>query len=201
MDTDADAGFELWIRSLDGDSSAFGELFDKHRDRVFRHALRLSGNAHDAEDATASAFLELWRRRNHVRVVKGSVLPWLLVTTTNVCRNAQRAARRYKSFIAALPRDPHVLGAEDEVVRRYPLDSVGVPLINALRTLSTTDMQLFALVYLEDYPIADAAIVLGLSTTAAKTRLHRSRVRLRSALGGPNGLPSLPVTEAKGDPS
>jgi RNA polymerase sigma factor (sigma-70 family) len=200
MDTDTGVEFELWTRSLGGDSAAFGELFDEHRDRVFRHAFRLIGNVQDAEDATAAVFLELWRRRSHVRVVDGSILPWLLVTTTNTGRNIQRAARRYRSFIDALQRDPDAIGAEEELLRHHPLDSVGEPLIVALRTLTPTDTQLFALVNLEDYPIADAAEALGLSA-AAKTRLHRSRVHLRSALGERNGLSSPLVTRTKGDPS
>ncbi len=150
MDTDTGVESELWTRSLGGDSAAFGELFDKHRDRVFRHAFRLVGNVHDAEDAAATVFLELWRRRKQVRVVDGSILPWLLVTATNTCRNIQRAARRYRTFIDALPRDPDSLGAEEELLRRHPLDSVDEPLILALRTLTPTDMQLFALVNLED---------------------------------------------------
>ena len=201
MDTDTDVESELWTRSLGGDSAAFGELFDKHRDRVFRHAFRLVGDVHDAEDATATVFLELWRRRKHVRVVDGSILPWLLVTTTNACRNIQRAVRRYRTFIDALPRDPDSLGAEEELLQRHPLNSVGEPLIAALRTLTPTNMQLFALVNLEDYPISDAAAVMGLSTTAAKTRLHRSRVQLRAALGEHNQLSSPLATGPEGDPS
>lgn len=201
MDTDTGVESELWTRSLGGDSAAFGELFDKHRDRVFRHAFRLVGNVHDAEDAAATVFLELWRRRKHVRVVDGSILPWLLVTTTNTCRNIQRAARRYRTFIDALPRDPDALGAEEELLRRTPLDSVDEPLIVALRTLTPTDMQLFALVNLEDYPISDAATVLKLTTTAAKTRLHRSRVRLRAALSEPDRILPPLATGPEGDPS
>ncbi|MGY4541330.1 DNA-directed RNA polymerase specialized sigma24 family protein [Arthrobacter sp. UYNi723] len=65
----------LWRQSLLGQGDAFGVLYDRHRDRVFRHAYRLCGNHHDGEDIMAGAFLELWRRRKHVRVVEGSILP------------------------------------------------------------------------------------------------------------------------------
>jgi len=201
MDIDRGVESELWTRSLGGDSAAFGELFGKHRDRVFRHAFRLIGNVHDTEDAVATVFLELWRRRKQVRVVHGSILPWLLVTTTTACRNIQRAARRYRTFIDALPRHPDAIGAEDELLQRHPLDSVAEPLILALRALSPSDMQLFALVNLEDYSISDAAAAIGLSPTAAKTRLHRSRVRLRATLGEPKLLTSPLVTRQEGDPS
>ncbi len=49
----------LWEKSLQGDGAAFGLLFDRHRDRVFRHAYRLAGKQQDAEDVMSTAFLEL----------------------------------------------------------------------------------------------------------------------------------------------
>ena len=48
-----------WARSLDGDGEAFAMLYDRHRDRVFRHATRLVADQHDAEDVLTAAFLEL----------------------------------------------------------------------------------------------------------------------------------------------
>ncbi|WP_449374720.1 RNA polymerase sigma factor [Arthrobacter psychrolactophilus] len=59
---------------------------------------------HEAEDVVATVFLELWRRRVKVRLVDGSILPWLLVTTTNVARNTRRAAFRYRKLLNSLPR-------------------------------------------------------------------------------------------------
>lgn len=114
----------LWDRSLAGDGDAFGVLFDRHRDRVFRHACRLAQTRHDAEDVVAAAFLELWRRRAEVRLVDGSVLPWLLVTSTNLGRNVARGTRRYRQLLERLPRlldqpdaaevafDAHALGVD-----------------------------------------------------------------------------------------
>ncbi|RAX43693.1 sigma-70 family RNA polymerase sigma factor [Arthrobacter sp. AQ5-06] len=90
-------------RSIQGQGDAFAMLYDLHRDRVFRHAHRLCGH-HDAEDIMAASFLELWRRRKQVRVVEGPILPWLLVTATNVARNRARAALRYQRLLNSLPR-------------------------------------------------------------------------------------------------
>ncbi|MGH2910056.1 MAG: hypothetical protein ACRDK8_12235 [Solirubrobacteraceae bacterium] len=52
----------------------------------------------------ASTFLELWRRRADVRLVDQSVLLWLLITATNLSRNAARGTRRYRQFLQRLPR-------------------------------------------------------------------------------------------------
>lgn len=58
----------LWKLVVNGDGDAFGELFDRHRDRVLRHALRVARSPHTAEDVTAIVFYEAWRRRAYVRI-------------------------------------------------------------------------------------------------------------------------------------
>lgn len=174
----------LWQRSLAGDGDAFGALFDRHRDRVFVHAFRLAGNRQDAEDVVASAFLELWRLRDRVRLVDGSVLPWLLATTTNVGLNAARSRRRYQRFLERLPRASQQPDAGDTVI-----DAVGIdPVVKAaIRSLKRKDAQLLALVALEGYGVEDAAACLRLSPVAARARLHRARRRLRALLGNGPG--------------
>ena len=180
----------LWRRSLDGDGEAFGVLFDRHRDRVFRHACRLAQTRHDVEDVVASAFLELWRRRTEVRLVEQSVLPWLLVTATNLGRNTARGTRRYREFLERLPRAPEQPDVADVALGTHAL-GVDARLRTGLRLLSKTDVHLFVLVALEGYPVAAAAEQLGLSVSAARARLHRVRTKLREQLDDhtPQGLP------------
>ena len=93
----------LWRKVVNGDGDSFGILFDRHRDRVFHHALRVVTSAHTAEDITAIVFYEAWRRREYVRMVNSSIIAWLLVTTNNTIRNHARHQRRYKQFLEQLP--------------------------------------------------------------------------------------------------
>lgn len=181
----AESGDALWGRARSGDAEAFGRLFDAHRDRVYRHAVRLVETVHEAEDVTAVAFLELWRRRESARVVRGSVLPWLLVTASNVARNQRRASWRYRRFLAALPRPVDEPDASELLLAAGVL-GLDPQLHEALRRLRGPDLHLLALVAIEEYPVADAAAVLGITEGAAKTRLHRIRVRLREALVTPS---------------
>ncbi|UTT69952.1 sigma-70 family RNA polymerase sigma factor [Arthrobacter sp. DNA4] len=166
-----------------GQGDAFGDLYDRHRDRVFRHAYRLCGNHHDSEDIMAAAFLELWRRRKHVRVVEGSILPWLLVTTTNVARNRARAAARYQRLLNSLPRSREPDDASADPYRRYQ-NQLDNDLAQALASLTIEDLQLVSLVVFEEHTIAAAAAILNLTPSAAKSRMHRARQRLRTALNG-----------------
>lgn len=176
---------ELWAASVMGDASAFAVLYDRHVPRIYRHACRLVRSEADAEDVTASTFFELWRRRADVTLCNHSVLPWLLVTATNVSRNLTRSRLRYRRLLHRLPR--HRDGTDTDVVAETVLADLGSQgyepqLQQALDRLSRHELTLATLVMLEGYPIADAAEALGITTAAAKSRLHRIRLRIRETL-------------------
>lgn len=172
-----------WAAALRDDSDGYAAVFDQNLDRVYRHALRLARNPHDAEDLTASAFLELWRRRKHVRVVDGSVLAWLLVTVTNLERNHARGQRRYRSLLAALPRGEDSRAAADIAMEHMAADSAAESVRQALGKLGPSDAALIALTAFEHFAPGQAAAALGISPGAARTRLHRARARMASELG------------------
>ncbi|MCS5722126.1 sigma-70 family RNA polymerase sigma factor [Herbiconiux sp. CPCC 203407] len=172
----------LWTACREGDQSAFGCLFDLHKDRVFRHAFRLLADRSDAEDILGTVFFELWRKRDTVHVVDGSLLPWLLLTATNSALNLRRATRRYRHLLSRLPREDHELSAEDQVYLRS--NGLSPELDDALRGLNPTDQGLVALVIIEGYPIAEAAMALEIGPSVARKRLSRLRVRLRESLSG-----------------
>ena len=171
-----------WAAVLSNDGDAFVAIFDQHRNRVFRHALRMTANVHDAEDVTAGAFFELWRRQKSVRVVDGSVLPWLLVTTTNLARNLTRGLRRYRSLIASLPRADVARSAEDVALEQIEELRVVAQVREALIGLSPSDAALITLTTFEHYSPAQAAAVLGITDGAARTRLSRARTRMAEVL-------------------
>jgi RNA polymerase sigma factor (sigma-70 family) len=180
----------LWALAQRNDGASFAALFDRHRPRVYRRALTLLGDSHDAEDVTAAAFYELWRKRKSVTLVAGSVLPWLLVTTVNLARNNRRAAVRYRTLLEKLPRGEGAVAPVDAEV----LD-VRDRLHASFRNLSATDAALLVLTSFEDMPVWEAAQVLDLKPPAARVRLHRIRKRLQNELHDLNPEP-LTSTES-----
>ena len=86
------------------DPGALAALFDRYGDRIYNHCFRRLADWADAEDATSSVFLEVWRHRRRVQLHDGSALPWLYGVATNVCRNAGRSRRRYLRAVASPSR-------------------------------------------------------------------------------------------------
>ena len=174
----------VWQRVMQGESRAYGLIWDRHRhrDRVFRHLCGYGTSASDAEDLTAAVFLELWRRRESVRFVDDSLLPWLLVTAQNVHRNAERARRRHRRFLERLPRpDPQPDPADAVAERDSPRARHLREVLGASRQ---QDRHLAVLTALEGFTIREAAEAVGISESAAKMRLSRLRSRLSHSLQG-----------------
>lgn len=173
---------EIWRRACTGSGEAFAELFRRHRDGVYRRASALVDRKHDAEDATAIAFFELWRRRKAVTLVDGTVLPWLLVAVVNAARNQRRSGMRYRRLLAAMPREDAAPDAEQEAISALDAEVLGVRLKEALSRLDPKDAALLTLTALDGLSVADAAPLVGLRPGAARTRLMRVRRRLQSDL-------------------
>jgi RNA polymerase sigma factor (sigma-70 family) len=170
-----------WSCAVAADERAFGELFQRHHVRVFRHALRLVVVAAEADEVMAAAFFELWRRRADVRLVDGSVLPWLLVTATQLSRNRVRGMVRYQRLLSRLPRDEpeDAAASATDSLERLELRK---QLRDALRRMSATDAALVTLTVLDGLSTAEAAAAVGLAPGAARMRLSRARGRLRALL-------------------
>jgi RNA polymerase sigma-70 factor (ECF subfamily) len=176
-----DSDDAVWHRVVSGDARAYGEIWDRHRDRVFRHLIVRGNGALEAEDLTAVVFLELWRRRGAVRFVDGSLLPWLIVTAQNVLRNADRAQRRHRRFLAALPppadtpdHAERIADENDERIAR---------LRSAIAAARPADARLLAMTAVEGFTVREAASALGITESAAKMRLSRLRADLRAQVG------------------
>lgn len=195
MDADHATGDgPLWQQARAGDTAAFAVLFERHVDAVYAHCRRRGESVADAEDVTSLVFLEAWRRADAVRVVNGSVRPWLLVVATNVLRNQWRARARHQRLLARLPRgtEPDVADgvlADAEAARRRGA------LADALGRLRREEQEAVALCDLGEVSYADAAAALGIPLGTLRSRLFRARRRLRQALEQTVPVPRAPLDE------
>ncbi len=171
--------------SLTGAAAAPGEewlsdLFGRHSGAVHAYARRRVDTAEDAEDVVVEVFTTAWRRRQDV---PAEALPWLYATASNVIAHVLRSdARRTRlgarlatvSSLHAAPTDPGTA----------VIDAVAAgDVVNAaLDDLAEADAELLRLWAWEQLEPAEIAAVLGCSPGTARTRLHRARGRLRSAL-------------------
>jgi RNA polymerase sigma-70 factor (ECF subfamily) len=173
---------ELVRRAAEGDETAFAELFRRWSGLVHMHCVRQLGSVEGADDQVAIVFLEAWRRRADIRVVNGKAIAWLLVTATNVCRNATRSRRRYRAALCRMPEPPPEPDHAEAVAESAVGREATTALAEALATLNTKDRHVLSLCLLNDMTYAEAAEVLGMSHAAVRSRLSRARAQLRAHL-------------------
>ncbi|MFC0678300.1 RNA polymerase sigma factor [Lysobacter korlensis] len=184
--------------AIEGDSAAFTALFDRYEKRVLNVCWRIVQHREDAEDAAAIAFQTLWSRRHHVREVDGSVWPWLLTTTVNVCNTYRRGRGRYRTFLAKLrPEVWHVSATEVAEQRIEQQGRLG-PTWTAFARLTADEQTILLLCVVEELPQADVARALGIRPGTVKSRLSRAKERLRNLIETESALRADPAGEGRG---
>ena len=166
-------------RVLEGDVEAFSVLVERHHERCLRMAVRLLGNAEDAEETVQDAFVRAYRAlgRYEEREQFG---PWLTRILVNRCRTAMsRRVRHGKTFVddelaiaAAATRD----GADGGMWRGE--------VERALLALPPDQREAFVLKHVEELEYEAMAEITGAGVSALKMRVKRARERLRVLLEG-----------------
>jgi len=108
-----DSDVALVEAHLAGDPEAFGELFRRHRDRLWAVALRTTGNPEDAADALQDALISAFRRADSYRG-DAAVTTWLHRIVVNACLDLLR--RRKVRAADPLPDDLEEAAARGAVL-------------------------------------------------------------------------------------
>jgi RNA polymerase sigma-70 factor (ECF subfamily) len=187
----------LLDRAVDGDASAFGELFARHSATVHTYCFRRLGTWSAAEDATSVVFLEVWRRRDSVPEtiapeVGGSLLPWLYGVANNVVRNHARSMRRHRAALERLPQSLREPDPADGVAERIDAERRMQEVLVHLSGLNRVEQEVVALCVWSELSYEQAAVALGVSVATVRSRLARARAHLREAARThhPEGEPS-----------
>jgi RNA polymerase sigma-70 factor (ECF subfamily) len=167
------------LARLRGRPELVGVLYERHAPAVFRFLARRAGPG-AAEDLLSEVFIAaLGARTRLVAHQSGSALPWLYGIASNVLRHHLRRAAPPGHAVA----DPGV--DWDAVAARLDAQAQRSQLVAALRALTPVERDLLLLVAWEGLTPAQAAESLGISKVAARSRLHRARLRAARALAPP----------------
>jgi RNA polymerase sigma-70 factor, ECF subfamily len=153
----------------------FRALYQSAYPILCRYARNRGLGRADAEDLVAATLEIAWRRLDDVPTE--DPVPWLFAVARNVWRNGRRSLGRRETLLTRLPPSPNQPEPDEQAV-----ESV-VELREALSKLDDDDRELLRLVAWDGLTPSQAAVVIGCSPVAARTRLHRARNRLAAHLG------------------
>ena len=154
----------------------FRELYSAHVDAVLGYSLRRVDRPEDAGDVVSETFLVAWRRISDVPDGEGARL-WLYGVARRTLANHRRGEGRRTALGDRLRHDlsttvpDHSFAVTEQETLRA-----------ALARLADRDREILELAAWEELEPREIAEVLGISSVAVRSRLSRSRARLRQVL-------------------
>ena len=164
---------------VEGDPDAFGELFRRHRDRMWAVALRTTRNRELASDCVQDAFISAFRRAGSYRG-DAAVTTWLYRIVVNACLDRLRRDKPTSELPEHELADRH--DAESSVDTRLDVRE-------ALERLPEGQRMALILVDMHGMSIAEAAAVLEVAEGTVKSRCSRGRDAMAELLREPSGQP------------
>jgi RNA polymerase sigma-70 factor, ECF subfamily len=163
---------------------------ERYRRELVAYCYRMAGSVHEAEDLVQETYLQAWRGQAGY-AGRASLRTWLYRIATNVCLNALRGSHR-----RALPSGLDGYGPDDEVPWLGPVPDAVVAtraglrlaFVAALQHLTPEQRAVLILRDVLDYRAAEAAGLLGISTTAVNSVLRRARAQIGRAAPDPETL-------------
>ncbi len=143
---------EMVALALTGQPAAFAQLVQRHSRTVYRVALRMTGNATDAEDVMQETFLQVHRRLDTF-LHEAKFSTWLYGIATNAALMHLRARRS------------------------RPIER---PLADYLPRFDETGT--YARLDVEELDTEETATILGVDVALVRQRVHRARLMLRARL-------------------
>jgi len=150
-----------------------------HVDRLFRAALALCGNRHDAEDLVQETYARVLARPRFLR--HDDDLGYLLRVLRNTFLNRLRTQKRR---LAPLELDDERDGLPRASDPRHPEAALEISeLLGAIAALPDDQRDVIVAIDVVGLSYREAGRALGAKESTITTRLHRGRARLAQTLG------------------
>ncbi len=171
---------EIIAASLD-DPDAFGEIFDRYFQPLRAFVVSRVGMS-DGPDLAAQVFVSAFEGRHKFKSEYESAKPWLYGIAANLVRRHFRKVKRgQRAFQRLAGRDQAELVSDPmpQVDNRYEAEEQAERLRRALAQLRPQERDIILLAAWEGLSYAEIAESLGIPVGTVRSRLARSRERLK----------------------
>jgi RNA polymerase sigma factor (sigma-70 family) len=156
------------------------EVVRQHSSRVYRLAYRLTGNSHDAEDLTQEVFVRVFRSLSNY--TPGTFEGWLHRITTNLFLDMARRRQRIRFEGLGDETTQWLRGGEPTPAQVFDDRHLDGDIQAALKALAPEYRAAVVLCDIEGLSYEEIAETLGVKLGTVRSRIHRGRAQLRTAL-------------------
>ena len=159
---------------------SWDEIVRAHSARVYRLAYRLTGNSHDAEDLTQEVFVRVFRSLSSY--TPGTFEGWLHRITTNLFLDMARRRQRIRFEGLGDDTAQRLRGDEPTPAQVFDERHLDGDIQAALKALAPEYRAAVVLCDIEGLSYEEIADTLGVKLGTVRSRIHRGRAQLRTAL-------------------
>src|SRR6266567_5752773 len=169
-----------------GDQSAFSALYDRLSRPLYSLALRMLGDAGDAQDALQDVFLQIWSRAATYDPEQSSVFSWtVLLTRSRVIDRLRARGRRSRVVVASTEETP--TAAADASTVESAADTAekndeAARVRYVLTKLPSEQREAIEMAFFEHLSHHEIAARLGQPLGTVKARIRRGLLKLRQRL-------------------
>ncbi len=156
------------------------EIVERHSDRVYRLAYRLTGNRPDAEDLTQEVFVRVFRSLS--TYTPGTFEGWLHRITTNLFLDQARRKQRIRFDALSDERESRLESSDLSPAEAYADRTFDDDVERALAQLPPDFRAAVVLCDVESLTYEEIAEILDAKLGTVRSRIHRGRAMLRDAL-------------------
>jgi RNA polymerase sigma-70 factor (ECF subfamily) len=176
VSTNTQTDEQLLARVADGDSDAFGDLYQRYARAILGLALRRLGDRGRAEDAVQEAFASVWRAAGSYKPERGPVAPWLYAVARNAI--ADRGRARNEPPVEPMDSPSDEPGPADLAEQSW----VAYRVHRAMEDLPESERTVLELAYWSGLSQSEIAAFLSIPLGTVKTRARSGLRRLSVAL-------------------
>jgi RNA polymerase sigma-70 factor, ECF subfamily len=165
-------------RSSQRDAAAFGVLYERYMDRVYRYIAYKTSNQAIAEDLTSEVFLNAWKSIDRYEDRGYAFSTWLLRLAHNEVTDYYRKKRN----TTPLPETDIVESSAPAPGEFVELQEEQQALLRAINQLPEEWRQVLLLRFVEGVSFEEVAAIVGKSSGACRVIQHRALARLREIL-------------------
>ena len=159
---------------------SWDDIVRTHSVRVYRLAYRLTGNPHDAEDLTQEVFVRVFR--SLTSYTPGTFEGWLHRITTNLFLDSARRRQRIRFEGLSQDAEGRLAGGDPSPAQAFDERHLDGDIQAALRDLPPEYRAAVVLCDIEGLSYEEIAATLGVKLGTVRSRIHRGRAQLRTAL-------------------
>ncbi|CAN5330147.1 RNA polymerase sigma factor [soil metagenome] len=166
---------QLYLK--DERSACLEQLYIRYRTLVYSKCLSFTKDPTDAQDMAQDVFLKLMGKLGSFRG-ESKFSTWLYVVTLNFCRNQVQSRERRQQLFIDCNWENMDLEADEPTADVAELTAL--QLESSLSQLTSLEQTVLRMKYQDQISVREIARLNGLTESAVKMRLKRSRDKLRT---------------------